>query len=798
MDPLQAEAGSGDDPSAGAGADNGGSGGGSGGTGVTGGAAGSLGIDFSPPTLCSGVESTLSAHAHGGTPPYEFSVVPDPLGLSIVTQDADASLSGTFTEAGDFPVTVQVTDGQGDIAKRNATLHVHDTPVVATTSLPDACPDQLYAAEITGSGGDGHYTFTLDLPQGNGLTVTGSRISGRFVNATGKKGEIDVTASVESGGCQSAPVTLALPQNSPSSPVCPHIGIVGGDPTLPAPCAGNDYHASLAVGGGTPGYVWQQIAAPEGLTFDPDSQSVSGIPSTTAAGTLTVVVADASGRTIESDFPIAAPRTTCWLAYLAPNGGPTQLNLLDPLLGNRHAFPDSSSSATVLDFKFSPDGRLLAYRTGSDPSAGELALLELASFREQLLDFSGVAHYSWSDDSHTLAVGYTSDQGSFLAGVDVSGDGGSGASLAFPELAPVAAGVWSDPVWFSGSGLAFLTSLGVHDIALTMSGLSGTGFATPNLLDEEDVWNENTYVRAAPDGVFVLPEPGYYIDYFPGDLSSNVLHDAVLVSPTGSFAAGQTDDDLLLYRPATSSFFTDPEPPPDGNEVSGCDGLLGWAPSGTRLACVHTKSNDTTQGELNVFDIDATTAAINDPITVRGPYDFPPLGNTGLARLFSPDGQRLAFETDAALYESLIVQGGSTVDGNTTFAAPSGAADSVLAFSPDSRFLLEHRGTQLRLIDFGTTPPSTPSLTLTGENPPPAPSCSEDFQAPQGEYCGELRPNAAFTWSADSRLIAMVTGSGSLLVKDLRFVDQEWLTTTTATDDCGSACTAGKDFAFQP
>ncbi len=783
---------------------------GTGGTAPEGGDAGQggdsgIGVVGSVTSVCSGVATDISLEGKNGTPPYHLDVIHEPAGLAVMDSGDGVVVSGTFTTLGDVTLTVRVTDADQNSAIVDVSWKVKETPVLTTSSLPDVCPDEIYTARLTAMGGDGRYTFAADGLERTNLDVRDDKITGHFPNDGRDAASVDVNVSVKSDGCASVPTALTLKENPVDASACPQIALIGGDPALPLPCAGNDYAVSFTAYSGAPGYVWADAPMPQGLKFDPRTQTVSGVPQTTAPATLTVQVTDDSGRIIAHDFPFGAPRDKCWFGYLAPPTGSTQLNLLDPLLGNRRVFPSGANTEPALDFKFSPNGHLLAYRTGTDPNVGHLGLIELATFREQVFDFQAVKYYTWSADSRTLVVGFGPDDARVLGGVDTSGDGGAGTGLGFPELTAVPAQVDSDPVWYAGSRLAFFTGSGYREVNTTSFSTSGFSAVKDRF---EDAFDDGARLLPGPDGIFAIPSNAFNLDFIPSDGSSFILHNHVLAQPTGELTArqefvpdpqgtGQVGQ-LELFRARTNSV-SDLPAVPDAT-TTGCDALLGWAAGGDRILCSHVRPDDTTQSELVLFEIDSGTLAISEPITVRNGYDFPNPGLTGLARLFSPSGKRLAFTTDSHVYSTPTASGGATVDLNWQFHAAPGGSNAVLAFSPDERFLLEHRGSKLSLFDLENTLDPPPPFG-TGDEFAPAPACSEDYHAAAGSYCGELRSRAPFTWSPaswlpGSLLVALSTSDGKLLVRNIQVLDR--ITTMNATNDCGQGCVAENRFAFQP
>ncbi|HTQ08308.1 MAG TPA: hypothetical protein VMI54_30850 [Polyangiaceae bacterium] len=747
-------------------------------------------LDFVPPNLCTGVAETLTLKAHGGAQPYTFSFVGDPAGLELTTNGTSATARGTFNDAGDFPVTARVTDKSGFSVDRMVQIHVAETPVLDTTSLPDVCPDEVYDAALTAHGGDTpDYEFAVDGLDGTGLTVNDNHLGGRFVNQSGAAAHTDAEVTVTNDGC-SASADLTLTEKSATDPSCPRLDF-GDNLALPPPCAGEAYLASFSVVGGTPGYELTLVSAPDGLALDTGALDLYG--PVTSGGTVTIDVKDGSNRTIESDFALAAPRQSCWLAFLAPSTA-AQLKLLDPLLGNAYTVPADSSGDPVTDFKFSPNGRLIAYRTGTDPSSESLSILEVSTRRAQHFDFVGVQHYAWSDDSATLAVGFDGDGARYLGGVDTSGDGGSSSTLSFPELDPIQAYVDSDLAWFAGPNLAFFEA-DDPEVDLVLTSRTSTTFAPLDVPDDGLYLDATTYLRPAPDGVFAMTPPSYVIQYFPSDLGSSIVHNGVLVAPNGLFSARQADDTLSIFEPTTKTGSPlKPNPTPDGS-ATGCDALVAWAPDGTRLICTHTKASDATQAELVAFILNPATGTVTNSFAVNGSYGLSAGTQTGLSSLFSPSGANFAFATDDAMYSVPIVENTSAsliINYDTT----NGGTDAVLAYSPDEQYLLEQRGTLLNLFALDRT--NLGGIINAGEAPPPAPTCSDDLQAPEGTFCGEYRQHAAFAWSRDSTMVAVGTADGRLLVKDLRFVRQLAVLTTEATAACGSPCDAGGKFAFQP
>jgi len=732
---------------------------------------------------CTGDEVHVELSAVGGVPPYTWKFVDDASGLDLETDHGTATLRGELLTPGDYSITITARDRDGNHDRRDLTLNVGATPVVLTSSndLPSVCQNERYAVSLVAEGGDdSDYEWTTDLPPEIGLFIDDDALQGRFVGAEAAARSIPFSVSVESGGCRSAPVMLTLHALAQQATACLQVRPADYWPVLPDPCRGLEYSAALLADGGEPPYVWRDLSLPEGLAFDATTATLAG--KMTTAGTGTVEVADATGRAVQADFSLN-PRDSCWLAYLAGDVASKRLELFDPSLKRSDVLPrdHDETAGPVIDFKFSPNGRWLAYRTGSDSSRGRLTLVDMTTLGQATLDFDAVTLYVWSDDSASLLVAFETDAGRFLGGVVPASAPGA---PVYTTLTPGAANVDSPPLAFGSSAVAFLSAEDSIQRLLvaerTPAGFSAAEVQIDSFFDYGDS------LHRAPDGVFGVPLSDFDITYWPADGSPAWPHNEVLVAPSGRYVARPADGALALFLPTEDS--SNPSTPPHDSSP-GCEQMLAWAESPERVACTRAAQDDDPGPQLTFFDIDPATDTISPAVPLHGSYTYPTVSPSIRHRLFSPSGSRFAFTTDASLYLARLAPAQAVIGFGRDFALDPGA-DAELAFSPDETRIAAHRGSHLSLFALDD---DTPDEVGVDGNLPPSRECSDVPRAAPGTSCGEARADAAFAWSSASDLIAYCSDQGVLRVYAVNGNES-----TDVASDCAGNCRAGNEFAFQP
>ena len=234
---------------------------------------------------------TASGGAGGNTWSIAAGALPD--GVSLA---AGGTISGTPTTAGTGNFTVQVKDSANTTAVRQLSITIAAASLTITTSsLPAAPQGAAYSQNLTASGGNGGYRWSLSagaLPAGLVLDQSG-RISG---TATGGSSSFTVQVT-DSGG---AVATKALAITVTTGPA------FQSPASLPGGVNGMAYSTTIAVNGGRAPYTIAVASGqlPPGLSLNANSGEISGRPTQAGSFPFTLQVRDASGAQTQAAFTI--------------------------------------------------------------------------------------------------------------------------------------------------------------------------------------------------------------------------------------------------------------------------------------------------------------------------------------------------------------------------------------------------------------------------------------------------------------------------------------------------------------
>ena len=264
--------------------------------------------------------------AGGGSTPYSWSATGTlPAGLNF---SATGRLTGTPTQVGSFPITVQVTDATSAKASAEYVVQIVSGLAIATPPvLPAATSGVPYSFTLQPAGGTPPYQWIVtsgSIP--SGLTFTSAGLIGGTPTSSGT---FNFSVSLTDGNSNTAQKAFTLTVAGPLSIA---------STTLPPGFTGAPYSQTLSASGGTQPYSWSVSAGslPPGLILEAPTGLLTGTP--TAAGNFqfTVSLTDANSISTQKQFalsiaaglsittPAQLPSATAGSAYrvdLAASGG---------------------------------------------------------------------------------------------------------------------------------------------------------------------------------------------------------------------------------------------------------------------------------------------------------------------------------------------------------------------------------------------------------------------------------------------------------------------------------------------
>ena len=241
------------------------------------------------PAATVGTAYSSSVFASGGLAPYNYTVLSGALPPGI-TMDGAGNITGTPTPAGAYYFTVQATDAQPNTGTRNYTINVGtvNSLTITPTTLPNGTNGTGYSRTLTGNGGTGPYTFTVNpggLPAALTLSSAGV-ISGTPTGSGSSTFAVKVNDSVGNNGGQGYTVNIGTNVLT----VAP-ANLAAGTQNVP-------YSGTVTASGGNGGPYTFTIsggALPAGLTMNA-AGAISGTPTGSGAASFTVRALDTAGN----------------------------------------------------------------------------------------------------------------------------------------------------------------------------------------------------------------------------------------------------------------------------------------------------------------------------------------------------------------------------------------------------------------------------------------------------------------------------------------------------------------------
>ncbi|ACU05937.1 putative Ig domain-containing protein [Pedobacter heparinus] len=244
--------------------------------------------------ICYGTNTTLNATPNGGTTLKWYSA---PTGGTLLASGNSFTTTTPLTAT----TTYYLETSKGSCANADrvpVTVTVNPQIVLPATTLSNATLSATYSKQITpASGGTPVYTYTLtagsSLPAGLSLSTDGT-IGGTPTAAPGDF-NFSITATDSKGCSVSTAYTLKL---------TPAMALPAM--TLPNGTVGTTYPVQVipAATGGTTPYTYTATNLPPGLTFDPATREIKGIPTQKGTYTVHVTATDSNGNNVTQDYTI--------------------------------------------------------------------------------------------------------------------------------------------------------------------------------------------------------------------------------------------------------------------------------------------------------------------------------------------------------------------------------------------------------------------------------------------------------------------------------------------------------------
>ncbi|GIM97154.1 hypothetical protein Ato02nite_089470 [Paractinoplanes toevensis] len=244
-----------------------------------------------------GDAASLALSASGGVTPYTWSASGLPAGLTIST--TTGAITGTPTTAGSSTVTVTAVDAGARAASMIFTWTISTNLTVTDPGQQQGTAGRAATLALTGAGGTAPYRWSATaLPPGLAVDASTGAVSGTPAQAGSSTVTVTVTDAANRKATMSFVWLVAIPVSLTN-------------PGIQYATTGVALSKTLAVSGGNGTYTWTAGNLPAGLTINPSTGEISGIPATMGTRNVTITAADTAARTatISLDWDVAAPIT---------------------------------------------------------------------------------------------------------------------------------------------------------------------------------------------------------------------------------------------------------------------------------------------------------------------------------------------------------------------------------------------------------------------------------------------------------------------------------------------------------
>jgi titin len=240
-----------------------------------------------------GVTYASTSTAGGGTTPYTWTITNGSLPPGLAVSPSTGAVAGTPTTAGTYHFDLTATDALQGTASQAESVVVTAAPAVTSPALSGGEVGVAYTATVAASGGTSPYAWSVangSLPSGLTLNAGSGAISGTPTTAGTYNFDLTVTDLSGDVASQSESVVVA------AAPAITSASLPGGE-------VGATYGQTPSVSGGTGPFTWTVTngTLPDGLSLDPSSGAITGVPTNSGSSSFDLGATDSLGN--ESSQP---------------------------------------------------------------------------------------------------------------------------------------------------------------------------------------------------------------------------------------------------------------------------------------------------------------------------------------------------------------------------------------------------------------------------------------------------------------------------------------------------------------
>ncbi len=233
-----------------------------------------------------GITYALNPTVIDGVGPYVWSLSSGslPAGLSLNT--STGAITGTPTASGVASFTLRATDSVNGSDSQIESVTINADPAITSSTLSGGEVGESYATTPTTTGGTTPLVWSVSsgtLPAGLSLNTATGAVSGTPTASGPFSFTLKVTDANGKFATQSESLTIT------AAPAITSPSLAGGEVSVA-------YTATPVVAAGTAPYTWStSTPLPGGLSLNPSTGAITGVPTVPGTFTFTLVVVDGAG-----------------------------------------------------------------------------------------------------------------------------------------------------------------------------------------------------------------------------------------------------------------------------------------------------------------------------------------------------------------------------------------------------------------------------------------------------------------------------------------------------------------------